>query len=592
MVFGGIMGAVGSAVGGALAKTVGKIGKRKKVNTTPTRGGLFNAAQAGTAREFKPYEAPDVGTPRMIEGGAERFSERAIALGGKAREQEAAARRRRAPVVDLNRMQRSLETTDAARKRAGGYVGKAADYGRAMGTAWDAATGQYEPINRALVGQYGDVSQAAGEVRGSVSPYTGAAMGMLPEVSSRLALAQGYGAGMGEALDTSIGQRDVTGRYLKTGVRDRGRFNTQYQQAIGGDYGRAEGTFGAGQTQLDVLRAAQEGRAPSVAERQLQAGMEDATRAQLSASLSGGYNPAAQAIAAQEAGRLQAEANRAAGMLRAEEIANARGQTSQLIGAQQGAAQGLAGLTATQQDLLLRQQAEDAARARMSLEQEAAIQKEAQLRGEMAGIEQAGAQTALGTMGALTDVGQLALSGAKSGVGAMTDAGQLGLGVGEQTLGVGKTGANIAEAQSGIMSGAAGSELDIGNLALGAGGLSLKGQDLRTGVAQEQTALNDALALGYAGLGQKYEGMGFEPVMEQYRGAQADRDAQLEADLKTMGFNVQGQLAEMDNATKAAIEDAMLRQGRQEETRKFVKDMLEKAAAAALRGAGGGGGMQ
>lgn len=114
------------------------------------------------------------------------------------------------------------------------------------------------------------------------------------------------------------------------------------------DYQMLNQTYGAGSQQLQTLRAAQEGLVPSVAEQQMAAGIESAQRAQMSAAMSGGFNPAAQYKAAQASGSLQQAAVRDAAQLRAEEIARAREQTTGAIGQQAGIAQQAGALTGAQ----------------------------------------------------------------------------------------------------------------------------------------------------------------------------------------------------------------------------------------------------
>lgn len=152
--------------------------------------------------------------------------------------------------------------------------------------------------------------------------------------------ASGYGAQQGQVVGSALGaQQQAAGQ---------GQQNATQAQA---DYSRGLGAYGEGQQQLDVLRQAQSGAAPSVAQLQMREGLDEAQKAQMSAAISGGFNPASQVRAAEQGAALSRAANRDAAQLRAQEIAQARGETSAMIGAQQGAAQGLYGITSGERGL-------------------------------------------------------------------------------------------------------------------------------------------------------------------------------------------------------------------------------------------------
>lgn len=120
-----------------------------------------------------------------------------------------------------------------------------------------------------------------------------------------------------------------------------------------------QGVQGMQTGNLQLLNSAQLGNQPSVAQLQQQRGIEDAQRAQMSAALSGQFNPNAQRQAAMQGAQMAQHGVNDAAQLRAAEMAQARGQYLQgLQQAQTGAGQ-IADQVAQQQGINLQQQGMD-----------------------------------------------------------------------------------------------------------------------------------------------------------------------------------------------------------------------------------------
>jgi len=164
------------------------------------------------------------------------------------------------------------------------------------------------------------------------------------EAGGALSADQQFGALMGQGGDDykrSImqlwqGQEQFRG--------DQARAVGAYDQLgaqFGQDYGRASDAYGQGQQALDLTRSAALGEQPSVAELQQRQGLQSAVAGQVAAANSGPYNPAAALVAGQRGQTMQQQAYLQGSQLRAGEMAQARGQYGQMVGQQQGAAQGL-----------------------------------------------------------------------------------------------------------------------------------------------------------------------------------------------------------------------------------------------------------
>jgi hypothetical protein len=146
-----------------------------------------------------------------------------------------------------------------------------------------------------------------------------------------------------EYAGSAFGYGDEYGAQLP-GIMERtspGLMGQERQQSREMGYGALGGmgqTAGQMGTQADYLRQVSLGQAgPSVAEGLLQQGLDRATRQQMAAAASGpGWNPGAQAAAAQVGGQMRMEGIQQAAQLRAQEIAQARDQYGATLGQQGG----------------------------------------------------------------------------------------------------------------------------------------------------------------------------------------------------------------------------------------------------------------
>ena len=139
--------------------------------------------------------------------------------------------------------------------------------------------------------------------------------------------------------------------------------DAQKRQGVQLDYSQAQGQMTRGQGEegqaLQYLRDAASGNAPSLAERQLQAGLDAAVRSQESARASArGAAGVAMAdyAAAGNIAMAQQQANAQAGMLRAQEMAQAREAYMQGAGAARGRDIGSAGQMAAWQQFVAEQE--------------------------------------------------------------------------------------------------------------------------------------------------------------------------------------------------------------------------------------------
>jgi hypothetical protein len=418
-------------------------------------------------------------------------------------------------------LQASLAGNDVLSRQAAGNINLGYDYIR--GAEPNINLGLREGANYLQ-----DANLATGQSLGQVQDWTTKFNTDLRQSNKFL---NTYNPQITNALDASVMQRQQTNNMKQLGKKDRAYAMDLMDLATGGDYTRGLEAYGAGQEQLGTLQAAQEGKVPSVAQLQLQQGVDAAARAQLAASLSGGFNPAAQAQAAQQAGALQAQGNQASAQLRAQEIATARDQMNAMLTNQQQMTGMLAGMTQAQQNYLLGQQEADAARQQLSLQQEQMMQQEAaarqaQMQARVA-AEQQSAQLRLGQQQNILAGGELAQSMGKLGTGYGTD--------------VAGTYSDLAKmgSQYGVNSASAITDLmqQQGKLGLSAAELYAGGAEAQAKNSIQQQQLNDEQQRQLLKMQQQSYGMMLDPLQ-----------AQLQADMATQQLQQQGALSTQQTA--------------------------------------------